>query len=53
MNKQDNHEANTQSESLTDLPVANEQADETRGGQGGPVRETRRDFAIWSEVFAG
>ena len=47
MKQQNNHEDNKQSESLTDLSVTNEQADETRGGEG------RRDFAIWSEVFAG
>jgi len=32
MNKQDNHEANTKSESLADLPVTDEQADQTKAG---------------------
>lgn len=32
MKQQDNRKADIQTESLTDLPVADEQADETKGG---------------------
>ena len=32
MKQQNNHEDNRQSDSLTDLPVADEQAQEIRGG---------------------
>jgi hypothetical protein len=34
MSQQDNREANTQSESLADLPLTTEQAEETKGGTG-------------------
>ena len=35
MNKQDDREDNKQAESLTDLPVTEEQASETKGGASG------------------
>jgi hypothetical protein len=44
-----NAEINLQAEALTDLPVADEQADETKGGPGGPGT---RD-AHWRESLFG
>ena len=35
MKKQNNHEDNIQTESLADLPLTNEQAEETNAGSGG------------------
>ena len=35
MKKQNNHEDNTQTESLADLPLTNEQAEENKAGSGG------------------
>jgi hypothetical protein len=34
MNKQNNHEDNIQTESLADLPLTNEQAEENKAGSG-------------------
>ena len=41
-----NNDINLQADNLADLPVTDEQADETKGG-----REGQADYANWQENF--
>ena len=41
-----NDEINLQADTLADLPVTDEQADETKGG-----REGQADYAVWQSHY--